>query len=99
MNIQNIYLEILALDSLYGVLSWYERCWLHLESIGKAQGEASHRIKALYTTIDETGWEAPHRRAGQDRCGQYQENGEWKEIEKYPKDHPELTQQLKTNLQ
>ena len=85
-------LEILALDSLYGVLSWYERAWLHLVIHGKEKGIPSPRIMALYKVIDSTGWEAPKRKVGHDRLGQYYENGIWNDDEHYHKAHPEITQ-------
>ncbi len=96
---QEIYLEILALDSLYGVLSWYERCWLHMVSIGKESGQPSLRIMSLYKVLVNIEWDAPKRRPGQDRCGQYFEDGKWLEIEHYPKNHPEITNQIRKYLE
>jgi hypothetical protein len=93
--ITEIYLEILALDSLYGVLSWYERCWLHLLSNGKQPGDVSERIVALYMIVKSTEWQIPDRKIGHDRLGQYYENGKWNDDEFYSKNHPEITRLIK----
>lgn len=96
---ENINTQVLALDSLYGILSWYDRCWLHLKRIDRISEKTSPRTVALCKVIEQTGWEPPERRPGQDRCGQYKnENGEWLEIEDYARNHPELTELIKQSL-
>lgn len=86
--------EILALDSLYDVLTWYDRCWLHLHRFDKQSGPPSPRILALLKVITDNHWRAPQRRAGQDRCGQYEHYGEWLEITDYAANNPKITEQI-----
>ncbi|MEI7488346.1 MAG: hypothetical protein WCJ72_13245 [Chryseobacterium sp.] len=95
MKLNELIDDILALDSFYNYLSWYERCWLHLFRIDKVEGYASPRIASLANFVHETGWKAPSRKPGQDKLGYYFEDEEWHNMDDYPKDHPEITEQIK----
>jgi hypothetical protein len=95
MKLIEIIDDTLALDSFYNYLSWYERCWLHLFRTGKINGSESTRIVNLTNFVYETNWKAPTRKPGQDRLGYYFDNEQWHDMEDYPKNHPEITKQIK----
>jgi hypothetical protein len=94
MKLDQLINDILALDSFYNYLSWYERCWLHLLRMDKVDDYASTRIAALANFVDKSGWSAPQRKPGEDKLGYYFENGKWHDMEDYPKNHPHITEHI-----
>lgn len=63
---KNILRNILQLDSLVNVLSWYERIILH-RLISDQKAETSDKIIELYNWIITENWQSPERNYGQDR--------------------------------
>lgn len=95
-------INTLTMDSIFGILSWYERTMIHLYLNNKVSPEdMPEKVTAMAVTIKESGIAPPQMRYGQDRLKyylqQYKEcefldlSNEWLQVEEYQKYHPELT--------
>ena len=87
---------ILALDSIYGLLTWFDRCYLHLCIVDK-EGDLvpSERVSKLGHWIKNHRWQSPGIRIGDDRLEYYLSGNHRIILEDYPKYHIEITKQLK----
>ncbi len=61
--------EILALDSIYGVLDWEDRIKLHLARLDRYNGPATATLLAAYHWIIRNAWEPPKARYLKDQDG------------------------------
>lgn len=99
---RTFYHEILSIDSIYNVLSWFDRCYLHLCIMNKeGDMESSEKLQKLAGIVKNQNWKSPETKYGQDRLQYYQQKNEWIELDKYSEAHPELTykiEQLKEKL-
>ena len=97
---------ILAIDSIFGVLSWYDRTALHLFSNQKITSEElPERVVLLASLIIANNIEAPQMRYGQDRLKYYLQEykehdcidlqNEWLQVEEYKNYHPEFSEKIK----
>lgn len=87
-------MEVLALDSIYKILTADERIMLH-------RWDHAHRstdkILSLILWIDENGWKSPFMKYPEfDKDQLYFENqtGDFFLIESYQRLHPEITEQI-----
>ncbi|SKB63442.1 hypothetical protein SAMN05660477_00388 [Soonwooa buanensis] len=89
-------LHTLALDSIIGFLSWYERTSIHLFLNNKiSPDELSENITELATIIMLHNITAPNMKYGHDRLLYYEENNNWMPIENYFANNPEILHKLK----
>lgn len=95
-KIRNIYLEMLALDSIYNILSWYDRTSIHRILKGEIVN-LEEKPMMLNEYIRMTGWTSPYMKYGQDRLLYfYHENTESDyPIEEYKKMYSHITNDLK----
>lgn len=89
--------EVLALDSIYKLLTAHERILLH-QSQGRNEAEITARIWELTQWIEQTGWKTPFMKYPEfhkDVLYYEDENGQLQPLENYPEMHPEITEQIK----
>lgn len=87
----------LQLDSIYRVFTWEERIRIHLYMMEKYES-CTPKITAVYEWIESTDWQAPQMKHLKDNAPEdvfYQDNNSWRKLDKYPANHPEITEQLK----
>lgn len=88
--------EVLALDSIYRILSADERILLHQSQT--RSDELTDKIRKLMQWIESSGWKTPYMKYPEfhnDALYYEDENGELQPVENYPKAHPKITEQLK----
>lgn len=87
--------DLLALDSLYGILNVGERISLHRKALGKPT-TLTPRVKFWLMWLDKMNWEAPSMKYGQDRLAYYQDKYSlrWILAEEFPNRYEELTYQI-----
>ena len=92
--------EILALDGIYRILTWFDRCYLHL-CIADKEGDLqpSEKVSQFGHWVKKTGWQSPGIKFADDRLLYYKTGNGWELIEKYPAAHPQITEQLKQLIQ
>lgn len=88
--------DLLALDSLYGILNVGERISLHRKALGKPT-TLTPRVKFWLIWLDKMNWEAPSMKYGQDRLAYYEDSDtlRWILADAYPRLHEDLTIQIK----
>ncbi|WP_086984865.1 hypothetical protein [Elizabethkingia miricola] len=101
-------LHALAIDSIYGVLSWYDRATVHQFLNHKiSPEEISPKAHALIVTITENKIEAPEMRYMDDRLLYYKQiytdekldlKPEWLSIYEYSVYHSETTAIIKNTI-
>ena len=95
MNTETLH-EILALDSLIGFLTWFDRAYLQLAKLGK-QGELepSDRILFLGNWMERTGFTVPRTKYGQERMLYFQNKYDrWVLADQFLFHHPELAKAI-----
>lgn len=80
-KIRNIYQEILALDTIYNILSWHDRTILHRYNNGETYLTFSTKLELLYDYVSNNNWKTPYMKYGQDRLLYFYD-------EKSEQDHP-----------
>jgi predicted ArsR family transcriptional regulator len=99
-------INTLTIDSIFGVLSWYERTTIHLYLSNKISPEdMPEKVTTLATVVKENKIVPPQMKIGQDRLKYYLQEyrecefldlaNEWLQVEEYLKYHPEITQEIK----
>lgn len=88
--------SVLELDSIYRVISWEERIKIHLYLRGKKVA-LTDKILKVECWIRQNNWEAPIINYNQDRVFRYynEELNCWRNLEDYPRDYEELTEEIK----
>lgn len=88
--------NLLALDSLYGILNVGERISLHRKALGKPT-ILTPKVKFWLIWLDKMNWEAPSMKYGQDRLAYYEDSDtlRWILADAYPRLHEDLTNQIK----
>lgn len=89
--------ELLALDSIYKILTIHERILLHL-SQNKPMAETTDNIWRLLKWIDDNGWKSPFMKYPEfhkDVLHYEDEFGELQPVKNYPNAHKDITEQLK----
>ena len=90
------YQDLLKLDSFYRILTFKERITLHALILKKPNApKLNARCQAFVGWINDTNWEAPEIRFGQDRLLYYKSEETNIPIEEYAEKHPETTKQVK----
>ncbi|MCT2563974.1 hypothetical protein [Chryseobacterium herbae] len=99
-------INTLTIDSIFGVLSWYERTAIHQYLNNKISPEdMPEKVTVLASVVKENNIVPPQMKYGQDRLKYYLQEyreyefldlpNEWLQIEEYAKYYPELTQKIK----
>ncbi|WP_336717155.1 hypothetical protein [Chryseobacterium mucoviscidosis] len=88
----------LALDSIYHVLSWYDRVSLH--SYKQGENSVTKKATELLKFVKKNEWHPPKMRYAQNNVLEYYEpkQSNWLKIAEYMKNHPKLTIQIQENL-
>ncbi|SDE73387.1 hypothetical protein [Riemerella columbipharyngis] len=87
--------EVLALDSIYRLLSLDERITIHRRIKGLPD-ELSLRTEKVIFWVSDNNWRASSIRYGDDRLLYYwDERTGWNPIEKYQKNNKKITTELK----
>ncbi|ATC39621.1 hypothetical protein [Elizabethkingia anophelis] len=103
MTITTLHLkEALAFDSIYEVLSWYDRANTHLFLLKKSD-ELTPRVLKLTMLVAEYKLESPKMRYNTDMQCVYQQEydiandieSEWLPLEEYKEFNPEVTKLIK----
>ncbi|GGG47271.1 hypothetical protein [Epilithonimonas arachidiradicis] len=79
-----ILFKVLQLDSIFGLLDWTERAFIHQYIIGKSK-TLTEKILDAYGFIEDHDWDAPEMRYMDDRLLYFKHNGEWLLIAEYKK--------------
>lgn len=101
-------LHALAIDSIYGILSWYDRATVH-QCINEKipYEEITPKAQALIVTVAEERIKAPEMRYMDDRLLYYKQvytdekldlKPEWLPIYEYPAYHSDLTTIIKNTI-
>ncbi|ROI09767.1 hypothetical protein EGI11_03145 [Chryseobacterium sp. H3056] len=88
--------EVLALDSIYKILTANERILLH-RSQHKNEAEITEKIFKLLKWVEKTGWKSPYMKYPEwhhDVLHYEDENGKLLAVETYPRAHQEITEQI-----
>lgn len=87
--------DVLALDSIYNILTWYERIELHQIMNGNLPEEnISENAYKMLVIIIETEWQKPESKYPEyqkDLLHYLSADGIWKPIEEYRSENTELT--------
>lgn len=103
MTITTLHLkEALAFDSIYEVLSWYDRAIAHLFILNKVDG-ITPKASKLTMLVAEHKLESPKMRYNEERQCVYQQEydiandieSEWLPLEEYKEFNPEVTKLIK----
>lgn len=105
MTITTLHLkEALAIDSIYEVLSWYDRANTHLFLLKKSD-ELTPRVSKLTMLVAEYKLESPKMRYKEDRACYYKQEykdcpfdempPEWQPLDQYRAFNPEVTKLIK----
>ncbi|MDV3559812.1 hypothetical protein CMU81_01035 [Elizabethkingia anophelis] len=105
MTITTLHLkEALAFDSIYQVLSWYDRANAHLFLLNKSD-ELTPRASKLTMIVAEHHLESPKMRYKEDRACYYKQEykdcpfddmpPEWQPLDQYRAFNPEVTKLIK----
>lgn len=98
--------QALALDSIYKILTWGDRLYLHAAIQGVRSNELAQnkRLLAVLEWITDNDWQPPKTKYGHDRLLYYLEefeyvkikqvSPEWLPIEQYAEEYPEITEQI-----
>lgn len=98
-------INALTIDSIYGVLTWYERTLIHLYLNNKIPPEdMPEKVTKFTIIIKKLRVAPPQMKYGQDRLKYYLQEykqcefldlpNEWLQVEEYQKYHPELTEKI-----
>ena len=88
--------ELLALDSIYKILTANERILLHLAQKDYPE-TATENIFKYWDWIDITRWKSPFMKYPEfhsDQLYYEDKNGELQPLDDYPKMHPKITEQI-----
>ncbi len=90
--------ELLALDSIYRVLTADERVMLH-RAQHRLESEITENIWKFLNWIDQTGWKSPFMKYPEwhhDVLHFEDKKGKLQPLDNYKMEYPEITQQVKT---
>ena len=87
-----ILFRVLQLDSIFGLLDWSDRAYIHLWILGKNK-ITTPKILEAYEWIKTKDWQAPEMRYMDDRLLYFKYGDEWLLISEYKK----LTTQIWQN--
>ena len=79
-----ILFKVLQLDSIFGLLDWRERTFIHMYINGKSK-ELTPNILDAYGFIQDHNWQAPEMRYMDDRLLYFKYGDEWLLISEYKK--------------
>ena len=79
-----ILFKVLQLDSIFGILDWTERAYVHQQILGRSI-VTTEKILEAYQWIIDNDWTAPEMRYMDDRFLYFKHNGEWLLIAEYKK--------------
>lgn len=98
MEVINYENSTLALDSIYNVLSWYDRVSLHTYMQGKTL--VTEKATKLLKFVKKTEWYSPKMRYNQNNMLEYYDakTENWLLASQYIKNHPRLTTQIQEYL-
>lgn len=100
-------INTLTIDSIFGVLSWYERTMIHQYLNNKlSPDDMPEKVTMLAVLVKENEIVPPQMKYGQDRLKYYLQEyrecefldlpNEWLQVEEYLKYHPEITMKIKS---
>lgn len=99
-------INTLTIDSIFGVLSWYERTTIHQYLNNKLPpDDMPEKVTMLAVLVKESEFVPPQMKYGQDRLKYYLQeyrecefldlSNEWLLVEEYPKYHTEISTKIK----